>query len=66
MVDEAGHESGEHAPGELASEELASEEKVSLTQPRWTHVAIPSSDLERSIDFYTQLAPLVVVHPDGA
>ncbi len=61
MVDEAGHESGEHAPGELASEE-----KVSLTRPRWTHVAIPSSDLERSIDFYTQLAPLVVVHPDGA
>lgn len=32
-----------------------------LTQPRWTHVAIPVSDLERSIDFYTKLTPLVVV-----
>ena len=35
---------------------------MALTRPRWTHVAIPSSDLERSIEFYTQLAPLVVVH----
>jgi catechol 2,3-dioxygenase-like lactoylglutathione lyase family enzyme len=32
-----------------------------LTQPRWTHVALPVSDLERSIEFYTQLTPLVVV-----
>jgi catechol 2,3-dioxygenase-like lactoylglutathione lyase family enzyme len=32
-----------------------------LTQPRWTHVALPVSDLERSIDFYTKLTPLVVV-----
>ena len=32
-----------------------------LTQPRWTHVAIPVSDLDRSIDFYTKLTPLVVV-----
>jgi Lactoylglutathione lyase and related lyases len=33
-----------------------------LTAPRWTHVALPVSDLERSIDFYTSLTPLVVVH----
>ena len=32
-----------------------------LTQPRWTHIALPVSDLERSIDFYTKLTPLVVV-----
>jgi len=32
-----------------------------LTEPRWTHVAIPVSNLERSIDFYTKLTPLVVV-----
>jgi lactoylglutathione lyase len=33
-----------------------------LTEPRWTHVAIPSRDLERSIDFYTKMTPLVVVY----
>ena len=32
-----------------------------LTEPRWTHVAIPVSDLDRSIEFYTGLTPLVVV-----
>ena len=32
-----------------------------LTQPRWTHVALPVSDLDRAIDFYTKLTPLVVV-----
>ena len=32
-----------------------------LTEPRWTHVALPVSDLDRAIDFYTQLTPLVVV-----
>jgi len=32
-----------------------------LTSPRWTHVALPVSDLERSIAFYTSLTPLVVV-----
>jgi len=32
-----------------------------LTQPRWTHVAIPCSDLERSIEFYTTVTPLVLV-----
>ena len=32
-----------------------------LAEPRWTHVAIPVNDLERSIEFYTALTPLVVV-----
>jgi lactoylglutathione lyase len=32
-----------------------------LTEPRWTHVAMPVGDLERSIEFYTSLTPLVVV-----
>ena len=32
-----------------------------LTEPRWTHVAIPVSDLDHSIEFYTTLTPLVVV-----
>jgi catechol 2,3-dioxygenase-like lactoylglutathione lyase family enzyme len=32
-----------------------------LSQPRWTHVAIPVSDLDRAIEFYTSLTPLVVV-----
>lgn len=32
-----------------------------LTEPRWTHVALPVTDLERAIEFYTSLTPLVVV-----
>lgn len=32
-----------------------------LAAPRWTHVALPVSDLDRSIAFYTSLTPLVVV-----
>jgi lactoylglutathione lyase len=32
-----------------------------LSQARWTHVALPSGDLQASIDFYTSLTPLVVV-----
>ncbi len=31
------------------------------TRPRWTHVAIPVSDLDKAIEFYTSLTPLVVV-----
>lgn len=34
---------------------------ATLTEPRWTHVAVPVSDLDRSIEFYTSLTPLVVV-----
>ena len=33
-----------------------------LRAPRWTHIALPVSDLDRSIEFYTALTPLVVVH----
>ena len=33
-----------------------------LTAARWTHIALPVSDLDRSIEFYTGLTPLVVVH----
>lgn len=40
-----------------------------LTSARWTHVALPTGDLERAIDFYTSLTPMVVVErfedPDG-
>ncbi|WP_131768188.1 MULTISPECIES: VOC family protein [Protofrankia] len=32
-----------------------------LTHARWTHVALPSSDIDASIDFYTTMTPLVVV-----
>ncbi|WP_439680197.1 VOC family protein [Embleya sp. MST-111070] len=39
-----------------------------LTEARWTHIALPSSDLEAAIDFYTSFTPLVVVsrHSDDA
>jgi catechol 2,3-dioxygenase-like lactoylglutathione lyase family enzyme len=32
-----------------------------LTEARWTHVALPTGDLEKSIEFYTKMTPLVVV-----
>ena len=32
-----------------------------LTQPRWTHVALPCSNIDKSIEFYTTITPLVVV-----
>ncbi|GAA2908048.1 VOC family protein [Streptosporangium fragile] len=32
-----------------------------LTQARWTHVALPTGDLDAAIAFYTSLTPLVVV-----
>lgn len=32
-----------------------------LTQARWTHVALPTGDLDKAISFYTTLTPLVVV-----
>lgn len=34
---------------------------TALTVTRWTHVALPVGDLDRSIEFYTKLTPLVVV-----
>jgi len=33
----------------------------SLTEARWTHIALPVTNLEKSIEFYTALTPLVVV-----
>jgi lactoylglutathione lyase len=32
-----------------------------LTESRLTHVALPCADLDRSIDFYTSVTPLVVI-----
>jgi catechol 2,3-dioxygenase-like lactoylglutathione lyase family enzyme len=32
-----------------------------LTTPRWTHVALPSCDIERSITWYEKFTPLVLV-----
>ncbi|MFB4316275.1 VOC family protein [Actinomadura sp. 21ATH] len=32
-----------------------------LTAARWTHVALPTGDLDKAIDFYTSLTPLVVL-----
>jgi catechol 2,3-dioxygenase-like lactoylglutathione lyase family enzyme len=32
-----------------------------LTEPRWTHLALPCSDIDRSVEFYTTMTPLVVV-----
>ncbi|MFV2018907.1 VOC family protein [Micromonospora sp. LOL_023] len=32
-----------------------------LTHARWTHVALPTGDLDKAISFYTALTPLVVV-----
>ncbi|HEY9523145.1 MAG TPA: VOC family protein [Thermopolyspora sp.] len=31
------------------------------TQARWTHVALPTGDLDAAIEFYTSLTPLVVI-----
>ncbi|WP_224401923.1 VOC family protein [Pseudonocardia sp. ICBG1034] len=32
-----------------------------LTEARWTHVALPTGDLDAAIDFYTTMTPLTVV-----
>jgi len=34
---------------------------TALTGPRWTHIALPTGDLDKAIDFYTSITPLVVV-----
>ncbi|ABW14610.1 Glyoxalase/bleomycin resistance protein/dioxygenase [Parafrankia sp. EAN1pec] len=41
--------------------EAGEESGSGLTSARWTHVALPSSDLDASIAFYTSMTPLVVV-----
>jgi lactoylglutathione lyase len=33
----------------------------SLSSARWTHVALPSGNLTKSIEFYTSFTPLVVI-----
>jgi lactoylglutathione lyase len=32
-----------------------------LTSPRWTHVALPSCDIDKSIAWYEKFTPLVVI-----
>jgi len=32
-----------------------------LTTPRWTHVALPSCDIDRSVAWYQTFTPLVLV-----
>jgi lactoylglutathione lyase len=34
---------------------------ITLKEARWTHVALPTGNLDRAIAFYTELTPLVVV-----
>lgn len=36
-------------------------ETTALTQARWTHIALPTGDLDKAIEFYITLTPLVVV-----
>ena len=49
-------------PGSPPGPDDSEEDNVSgLTSARWTHIALPSGDLDKSIEFYTTLTPLVVV-----
>jgi catechol 2,3-dioxygenase-like lactoylglutathione lyase family enzyme len=34
---------------------------AALTRPRWTHIALPSSDIEKSVAWYEKYTPLVVL-----
>lgn len=34
---------------------------ATLPRPRWTHIALPCSDLDRSVDWYKRFTPLVVL-----
>jgi len=38
-----------------------------LSRPRWTHIALPSSDLDRSVRWYERFTPLVLLseHADA-
>lgn len=38
-----------------------------LSRPRWTHIALPSSDLDRSVRWYGRYTPLVLLseHADA-
>jgi catechol 2,3-dioxygenase-like lactoylglutathione lyase family enzyme len=51
---------------EVLTENLASPVRredgaAMLTEARWTHLALPSSDIDASIEFYTTMTPLVLV-----
>jgi len=35
--------------------------ELKLTQPRWTHVAVPSTNLDASVEFYTTITPLKLI-----
>ncbi len=45
----------------MTSEPTATADNVFLSAPRLTHVALPSTDLDATIEFYTSLCNLVVV-----
>ena len=40
---------------------------ATLSRPRWTHIALPSSDLDRSVRWYERYTPLVLLseHADA-
>lgn len=40
---------------------------ATLSRPRWTHIALPSSDLDRSVRWYERYTPLVLLceHEDA-
>lgn len=40
---------------------------ATLSRPRWTHIALPSSDLDRSVHWYQRFTPLVLLseHADA-
>jgi catechol 2,3-dioxygenase-like lactoylglutathione lyase family enzyme len=40
---------------------MADNTELKLTAPRWTHVAVPSTNLDRSVEFYTTITPLVLI-----
>jgi lactoylglutathione lyase len=42
--------------------------RAPLTAPRWSHVALPSSNIDKAVDFYTSYTPLAVLstHEDEA
>src|SRR6266498_3365436 len=40
---------------------MTSSTGIALKEARWTHVALPTGNLDRAIAFYTEFTPLVVV-----
>lgn len=60
-VNDATTEATDPGPTDRRDALAASEAVAGLSQARWTHIALPSSDLDASIEFYTSMTPLVVV-----